>query len=154
MIGEVLGALAAFAAVEAVLLVARPTAYLSLAFPLPVEPLPLSALPEGAGRTATVTWDVQGDVAPFVAHGGGLLGLHGVVRFVRDRRGVRLAVGWAPPWTLLPACAAVAILGADRGVPWLSVPLSLVLFAGGLLAYQQAAIRAAAEIRFAWSDAE
>jgi hypothetical protein len=151
---QILLGLALFAVAEGILLSARPVAYMTFAFPLPVEPLPLQRLPEGEGRTATVRWDVQGDLARYVAHGGGLPGLHGAVRFVRDRPGIRLDVSWAPPVTLLALCAAIGFLGAEAGVPWVSVPLSIALFVACLAAYQQAAVRAAVELRFAWAQSK
>lgn len=151
MIAEVVAGVAVFAAVEAGLLWWRPPFYRSVAFPLSVEPLPIARAPEGSGRTATVAWEAMGDRAVFVAHGGGLPGLHGEVRFIRERRGVRLDVTWAPPWTAFAVCAAIALIGANFGMPWLSMPLSVAILISTLAAWQQAALRAAVELRFAWS---
>lgn len=135
-------------------LTARWMPYVRRGFPLGAEPLPLTDLPEGEGETATVLWWVDGPCATFRANGAGLWGLHGVVDFLPHRGRIHLEVTWAPPWTLLALVLAAGLLGTALGLgPAPAVICSLVVLGLGVL-YRQAALRAAAELRWTWSQDE
>lgn len=130
--------------------------YYRLGLPLFPRPQPLVALPEGRGETATVWWAISSDppTAWFhAAHGGGEApwGLHGLVDLVADHQGrVQLMPRWSPPWTPIVAMMWFAGLGLSRGEGLLTVPLATLLVAAMLALYRQAALRAVAELRWAW----
>ena len=134
-------------AVEWALLRARLGAYFRLGLPLGAEPLPLDAPPTEAGETPTVRWTSDGPLARYWSRDAGRPGLHGEVRLIPQRGRHRLAVRWAPPWSLLVLAGALAFLGP-------AAALVAIAFVIGVLAlYQQAAVRAAAELRFHWAEA-
>ena len=82
-------------------------------------------------------------------------GLHGAIRLYRAGSGqVGLAVRWRPPWSLLLAAAWLVVLGVVRQEPQITVPIALAWVIGVLVIYRQAALRAAAELRWAFVQGE
>ncbi len=139
-------------ALELSLIRARWTPYLRVGVPLHLELVPVARPPEGEGQTSSVCWRAGDDglVRWWAnARGDGLVGLHGVVRCFRARRGVGLAVRWAPPWSPLVCAAALALYGTARGFPQVALPIAAAMIFGLLFTYRHAAVRAAAELR--WS---
>lgn len=116
--------------------------------------VPIPHPPEGAGRTASVRWEVGApnlvrfwaDPAERVAPSG----LHGVVVLVQGRRGVELVLRWAPPWTPLFAAVWLAALGVVRGEGAMTVPIAVAIAVGILVVYGERAQRVAAELRWAF----
>jgi hypothetical protein len=124
-----------------------------LGFPLHPELVPIPSPPEGSGRTSSVHWEVNksGDSVRFWAiRREAPMCLRGAVRLVRTRGAIRLAVTWSPPWSPLLAAAWLAAMGfrQDQGLLMVSVAGLMVL--GILAIYRSAALRAAAELRWAW----
>ena len=148
------GLLLAVLALEWALVRARVPLYYRLGLPLALEPIPIDEPPPEEGETPTVSWRLEGEVVQFGATDGGLPGLHGVVGLLRERGRIRLLVRWAPPWSLFAVALGLGGLGAIAGHGVASVPLSVALIVAVLLLYQQAAVRAAAELRFHWSQEE
>ena len=139
----------------------RWTAYFSAGFPLFPELVPIPVAPKGEGETATVRWEVvegDEDYVRFWADPDqrkAPSGLHGAIRLYRAAGGsVGLAVRWSPPWTLLLAAAWLVILGIARREPQITVPIAVVWVLGVLIIYRQAALRAAAELRWAFVQGE
>jgi len=139
----------------------RWTPYFTAGFPLFPELVPISKAPEGTGETATVHWEVvgeDGDLVRFWADPDkrrAPSGLRGAVKLYRARGGsVGLAVRWSPPWTLLLAAGWLVVLGIVRQEPQITVPIAIVWVMGVLLIYRQAALRAAAELRWAFVKGE
>lgn len=128
------------------------------AFPLGMEPLPIHNAPEGTGRTTSVVWEVRGAEVLFWAlpgaGGNGLPFLRGVVTVIPDRERYRLYVRWTPPWTLLAFVLALAVAGTVLGAGYAAVPTAVVLGTAGVVAYQQAAVRATGELRWAFQREE
>ena len=148
-------ALVGAAFVERALIKAGARWYFQAGFPLDqLVPLPRPPTAE-EGRTATVRWARRDDVVLFwVEPGerGGPMGLHGAVRLMR-RRGIEMVVTWSPPWTPLLAAVWLAALGAVRH-EWVTTPIACVLVLVVLFTYRQAAMRAAAELRWAFVSGE
>ena len=140
-------------AFELLLLRTRWTPYFTSGFPLHLDLVPIVKAPEGEGTTASVCWtaDEEGLVHWWAnaRSGEGLTGLHGVVRCYRSRRGVELVFRWSPPWSPLLAAAALAVFGAIRGLPHVTIPVAVAMILGLVFVYHQGALRAAAELR--WS---
>ncbi|MBW2255494.1 MAG: hypothetical protein JRI25_12965 [Deltaproteobacteria bacterium] len=139
--------------VEWFLLWWRPRFYYRFAFPLGLEPLPIPSAPEGSGETATVAWTVVDDEVLYWAmpgSGRGLPGLHGVVKLVPDRDRLRLVVRWAPPWSFVVLAACVGVGGATMGFAMVGGVSAALVLAAVVMVYNQAAIRAAAELRWAF----
>jgi hypothetical protein len=131
----------------------RPRFYYRFALPLGLEPLPVPGAPEGSGETATVAWEVVGDEVLYWAmpgSGRGLVGLHGVVQLVPDRDRFRLIVRWAPPWSVVVLAGGLGAVGAAMGMAVVGVVSSVIVLAAVIAAYNQAAVRAAAELRWAF----
>jgi len=138
------------AIVEWLLVAWRVGTYFRAAFRLPLEPLPVEHPPDGEGQTRTVGWEARGEHAVYWSVGG-LPGLHGAVGFVPDRGKLRLDVRWAPPWTGVAGCGALGFVGPSIAPVAVSVTVSVLLLVGLLVLYQQAAVRAAAELRWSWA---
>jgi len=139
--------------VESVLLRWRINAYFQAGFPLFLTMVPIPNAPEGSGSTATVRWEVTGDLVRWWADPAmrsAPSGLHGSVQLAAGQGGVHLFVRWAPPWTPLLAAAWLIGLGMVRGEAMVTLPIGLVMIAGVLFLYRQAAVRAVAEMRWAW----
>ena len=121
--------------------------------PLDQELVPLPGLPEGAGHTSTVSWEIDETTARWWAHRGGTWGLHGQVVFHPRSGRMQLHISWAPPWTAIVAIVWGSALGARHGIGPISslgcTLMMLMLLAG----YRQAALRAVAELRWAWTQA-
>jgi len=148
-----LAVLVAATTAEWFLLSWRPRFYYRLNLPLGLEPLPIPSTPEGGGETATVAWAVDGDEVFFWAlpgSGRGLPGLHGVVKLVPDRDRFRLIVRWSPPWSVLVLAACLGVGGAFMGSAMVGAVSAALVLAGVVAAYNQAAIRAAVELRWAF----
>lgn len=135
----------------------RADAWFLASVPLPDRLVPVPRAPRGAGRTATVRWEVS---APHLvrywsdpADRAAPLGLHGVVILREGRRGVELDVRWAPPLSLVLGPVWLALLAATRGDgPLLGLVAAVLLAACGWW-YARAARRAAAELRWSFLDA-
>ena len=139
--------------VERLLLGVRPALYFDVGVPLLPRLVPIPEAPEGEGQTATVCWEVVGDLVRFWAPPGkrtAPMGLHGVVQLSRQGSQVVLDVRWAPPWSPLLAAAWFGGLGLSRGEGSLTLPLAAVMIVGILALYRRAALRAAAELRWHW----
>ncbi|MFT6145230.1 MAG: hypothetical protein ACJAZO_005043 [Myxococcota bacterium] len=138
--------------------VLRPAWYLGIGVPLGEHLVPIDKVPEGTGETATVAWEARDLRVYFWASARGRrvpFGLHGVVSLQRRVDGrVDLDVRWSPPWVALVAILWLAVLGVLRGESYIGAPISAILLVAILLVYRQAAIRAAAELRFALISAE
>ncbi len=136
----------------------RPAWYLGIGVPLGEQLVPISQLPEGEGETATVAWEVRELQVFFWAAARGRrvpFGLHGVVSLQPRSDGrVGLDVRWSPPWVALVAILWLAFLGVMRGEAYIGAPVSAILLVAILLVYRQAAVRAAAELRYAFTSAE
>ncbi len=135
----------------------RWTPYFTAGFPLFPVLVPIPTKPQGSGETATVKWEVvgeDGDVVRFWSdpeNRSAPSGLRGAVRFYGAAHGqIGLAVRWSPPWTLLLAAAWLVILGIARGEPQITVPIATIWVMGVVLVYRQGAMRAAAELRWAF----
>jgi hypothetical protein len=136
-------------------------AYFSAGFPLFPQLVPIPTRPTGRGETATVHWEVvegREDRIRFWADPDqrrAPSGLHGAVRLYPLSGGrTGLAVRWSPPWTLLLAAGWLVVLGVIRQEPQITVPIALVWVLGVLMIYRQAALRAAAELRWAFIKGE
>ena len=135
----------------------RWTPYFTAGFPLFPELVPIPKAPEGSGETATVSWEVvgeDGDLVRFWADPDKRTapsGLRGAIRLYQAGNGhVGLAVRWSPPWTLLIAAGWLVALGIARQEPQITVPIAVVWVLGVMVIYRQAAVRAAAELRWAF----
>ena len=134
----------------------RWTPYFTTGFPLIPELVPIPKAPEGQGKTATVNWEVVGDgqIVRFWAdpdQRSAPSGLRGAIHLYRAGAGqVGLSVRWSPPWTLLLAAGWLVMLGVVRHEPQITFPIATVWVLGVLLVYRQAAVRAAAELRWAF----
>lgn len=138
--------------VERLLLAARFTPYFTAGFPLLPELVPIPAVPKREeGTTASVRWVRDGAIVRFSAHGrGGPMGLHGAVLLRPVRRGgVAMDVRWAPPWTPLLAATWLGGLATARGEPYM-LPVAVGLGFVVLHVYRTAAVKAAAELRWAF----
>lgn len=127
---------------------ARAGVYYRVGFPLPLEPLPIDQPPQETGSTPTVDWALDGPVARYWSGRAGLPGLHGEVTLLPHRGRYRLDVRWAPPWSLLVLAAALGFVGRTPA----AALVSLALVVGVLVVYYQAAVRAAAELRYHWAE--
>ena len=123
-----------------------------------VPPLvPLLAAPTGSGKTESVCWEVDpalpGRVRFWVEprSRSSLGGLHGLVLFRAEAGRVVPEVRWSPPWTPLLAAIWLATVGSTRGEAVVSGVLAAGLVAVLMFAYRSAALRAAAELRWAWA---
>lgn len=128
--------------------------YFVAGFPLLPPLVPIPRAPEGQGRTATVRWEVQGDLVRFWAdpqERNAPSGLHGAIRLYRVPGGrVGLAARWSPPWSYLLAAAWLLVLGHLRDQLALTAPIALALTVGIVIAYRHFAIRAVRELRWAF----
>lgn len=130
-------------------------AYFKAGLPLLPPPVPIPEAPRGEGRTATVRWEVAGDVVRFWGVPGertAPTGLHGAIRLYRSGGRTGLAVRWSPPLAYLLAAIWLVVLGALRGALALAVPISLVLVVGIYVTYRGFAVRAVRELRFAFLE--
>ena len=136
----------------------RHNAYFTLGFPLIPALVPIPDPPTGAGATASVQWEVvDKELVRFWSKPGDRsspMGLHGAIHLTRAGRGVQLDVRWSPPLTPLAAATWLAALGSARGEAALMLPLAAAMIIGMILLYRSAAIRAAAELRWAWVRGE
>ncbi len=144
---------------EWALLTWRRDLFFLLGFQLIPPPVPILAVPEGEGETATAGWEVGGEVpvARFWARGGmasATPGLRGAIRFRRWRGVIALDVRWSPPWTPLFMLAWLGSFGAIHGNVVVAIPASLLAASALLLAFRAAAVRAVAELRYAWGALE
>lgn len=131
----------------------RPAWYFALAVPLGAALVPIAHPPEGAGRTASVAWEVVGDTVRFWVDGRGSapVGLHGRVRLVwRVDGSIDLDVGFAPPWAAVLGVGWIALLGALRGDGPAAGVIAALLGLALFLVYRQAALSAAAQLRWAF----
>jgi hypothetical protein len=130
-----------------------PLAYFVAGFALFPELVPIPVAPKAeAGRTATVQWERRDDLVLYWAVPGAKespMGLHGAVRLWRGPRGVHLIVRWSPPWSPLLAAAWLGGLGIARQDYW-AVPVAVMLVIAVLYGYRMYAVRAAAELRWAF----
>lgn len=148
------GLLFAGLALERVLLSWRWSPYYVVGFPIEPPLVPVRTPPRGAGRTATVRWEVDGPLVRFWADPSARAapwGLHGGVHLRPSSRGIVLEVRWSPPWTPLIAVGLLPAIGAARGMPLLATTVAVVVGVSLLLVYRAAAIQAAAELRWAWT---
>lgn len=129
--------------------------YFRLGLPLGEALVPIPTVPRGAGRTASVRFDVDdaaGEVRFWAQPGDRTspMALHGVIVMTLGPRGVALQARWAPPWTLVAALLWFGALGATRGMAaaTVSVAVLLLVLVGAL--YRGAAVRAARELRWAF----
>ncbi|MCB9674095.1 MAG: hypothetical protein H6737_03210 [Alphaproteobacteria bacterium] len=139
--------------VERVLLAIRWRPYFRLGFPLGQMPVPVARMPEGAGETRSVKWEVRGDEVLFWAEPGSRaapMGLHGHVQLAPARGRVALHVSWAPPWSPVLAALWLAVLGLVRGEGWLTVPVGSAMLVGIAVLYWRSAVMAARELRWAF----
>ncbi len=140
--------------VERILLAMRPRWYFQVGLLLSPPLVSLPYLPEGQGRTATISWEAEEELARFWSEPGARrapMGLHGSVRFLRTRRGDwQPEVRWSPPWSPVLAALWLVGLGAARGEAWLTLPIALAMVAGVFVLYRRSALRAAAELRWRW----
>jgi hypothetical protein len=137
---------------ERALLHFRPEWYFTAAFPLEPELLPLPRVPEAeAGKTASVHWERRTDLVLYWSEPGtgAPMGLHGAVRLVPTPRGVRMIAYWSPPWSPLLAATWLGGLGAARQEV-IVLPIACLMILGTLFVYRMFAVRAAAELRWAW----
>jgi hypothetical protein len=131
----------------------RPELWFRIGFPLGSSLAPIPRAPEGSGGTASVRYEVRGDRVLFwsdPARRAAPAGLHGAIRLERGPRGVELLVTWSPPWSSLLAAAWLAALGLLRGEPQVGGLLGALLFFVIGLGHRVAAVRAAAELRWAF----
>jgi hypothetical protein len=147
-------AVAAFG-VERVMVLRGWEPYFALGFPVGADPVSVPQAPSGAGRTASVRYrtSASGDRVLFWSHPGdrgGPYGLHGTVHLHPGRRGVKLRVVWAPPWTPLLALTWFAALGATTGAGVLTVGVAATLLVVLIHQYLLAARAAALELRWAF----
>ncbi len=135
----------------------RPAWYLGIGVPLGVRLVPIHDLPVGTGETATVAWEARELQVYFWAAARGRrvpFGLHGVVSLQPHSDGsVGLNVRWSPPWVALVAILWLAFLAVLRGESYVGAPVSAILLVAILLVYRQAAVRAAAELRYSFTSA-
>ena len=141
-------------ATERALLSWRWTPWFAAGLPLVPVPVPIPEAPTGSGETASLKWEVVDGVVRWWAdprrRGAVPTGLRGVVRLRRSTRGVELDVRWSPPWTPLVAMGWLAALGVMRGQTQVTGPIAALLVLAMLLVYHQGALRAAAELRWAF----
>ncbi len=134
-----------------------PAAYFSAGFALFPEIVPIGKAPHAeSGQTATVRWERRDDLVLFWSEPGSReapMGLHGAIRLWRGPRGVHLLVRWSPPWSPLLAAAWLGGLGIVRR-EWWSVPVAAALVFGVLYMYRIYAVRAAAELRYAFASGD
>jgi hypothetical protein len=126
--------------------------YYSLGFSGLPEMVPVPSVPEGQGDCASVRWRVESQRVIWWAvprSGRAPMGLHGCTELVGTVGSFRLNVRWAPPWTPLLALAWFAGIGLARGEGYLTVPVGVFLIGLIIWMYRSAALRAAAEIRWA-----
>jgi hypothetical protein len=140
--------------VERLLLQLRPNAYFTAGFPLTPELVPMQRAPTAlAGQTASIRWERQDDLVRFWSDPAARtapMGLHGAVRLWNGPRGVHMVVRWSPPWSPLLAAAWFAGLGIVRHEAVVTLPLACLLILGILYVYRTFALKAAAELRWAW----
>lgn len=130
-------------------------AYFKAGLPLLPPPVPIPEPPTGEGRTATVRWEVVGDLVRFWGVPGertAPTGLHGAIRLYRSGRRVGLAVRWSPPLAYLLAACWLVVLGAVRDALAVALPIALVLIVGIYVTYRGFAVRAVREMRFAFLE--
>ena len=136
----------------------RPRLYFVLGLPLGSELVPISVAPEGDGHAATVHYEVRDAEVLFWADARrrrGAFGLHGMVQLTALRDGrVGLTVRWSPPWVAMLAAVWLAALATLRGEPQIGGPIAAVLLLSVFIVYQQAAVRAAEELRWAFTSRE
>jgi hypothetical protein len=134
----------------------RWTPYFTAGFPLFPELVPIPRAPQGTGETATVRWEVvsDGELIRFWADPDKRTapsGLHGAIRlYGAGSAHIGLAVRWSPPWTLLIAAGWLVVVGIIRDEPQVTVPIAVVWVIGVMVIYRQGAMRAAAELRWAF----
>lgn len=126
--------------------------YIRAGLPLLGQLVPIPSIPKGSGRTTSVIWRVVDE--EFVhfwadpALGGASTGLHGAIRCVPVRGRVQLLVRWSPPWTPFFVISWLIVIGLTRDGAVLSVSLAMCMAVILMAAYQFAAHRAAAELRW------
>ncbi|MFT7519859.1 MAG: hypothetical protein ACI9MC_002003 [Kiritimatiellia bacterium] len=138
---------------ERILLQIQWKPYFLFGLPLWMELVSVPNMPEGEGETASVNWVAEPGLVRFWSQPGrrgSPMGLHGVVQADGPAGDVRLNVRWAPPWTPLLAMVWFAGLGVARGQGHLTLPVAALLCAGILVGYRLVAVRAAAELRWAF----
>jgi hypothetical protein len=139
-------------AIELVLIRYSVRWYFRTGFPLGEELVPIRRLPEGSGETSSVSWRVIEKSLVHYWTGpksvDGILGLHGAVRCISTPREVLLKLRWSPPWTPLVGLAWLFFFAitTDKILTVGPIVLSLVIICFGV--YRQAAVRAAAELRW------
>lgn len=128
--------------------------YYSLALPMTAVAVPIERPPPPKGRTRGARWE---ELAPGVLRWWAdpdrrelPSGLHGIVVLAQSRRGIELTFRWAPPFSPLLAASWLIFLGALRQELELTVPIALALTLGVLFLHHQSAVRAAAELRWAF----
>jgi len=127
--------------------------YYRVGVPLRPPLVPIQELPAGEGVTETVRWAVVEDSAFFWSDPkkrSAPMGLHGRVDFLRTAQGVQLSVYWSLPWVPVLAIAWFGGLGLVTGQGTITVPTAALLVAALFFLYRVAAVRAVAELRWAW----
>ena len=144
--------------VERRLMSRRFAPYFAVGLALFPELVPIPRVPvTEVGRTFSVRWDRLDGVVRFwtdPSDRAAPMGLHGLVNFEPTSRGVRLLVRWAPPWTPILAGMWFGVLGLWRGEGLLTVPVGALFVALILHGYRLAALKAAAELRWAFIGGE
>lgn len=124
--------------------------YFAAGLPLMPGPVAIPSRPSGEGKTASVRWEVVGDLVRFWAEPGDRAapsGLHGAIRLYDSGGRTGLAVRWSPPWSYLLAAVWLVVLGLMRGEIELTLPIATMLVIGIFVAYQRFAARAVQELR-------
>lgn len=131
----------------------RWTPYFTAGLPVLPRPVSIPSAPRGQGKTASVRWEVAGDLVRFWADPADRTapsGLHGAIRLHERAGRVDLAARWSPPWTYLLAAVWLVVLGAARGELVLTLPIATLLVVGIFVAYRHFALRAVKELRWAF----
>ena len=132
--------------------------YFRVGVALNVSPLPLDVMPEGGGQTSSVSWQVfeQGLVRFWAEQrlAGSVWGLHGLVHLRRHAGRYHVDIRWFPPWTPFLCLVALIVRGGFTGTIHVLGPVCFGFALMLVAVYHRAAVRAAAELRWAFVRSE